>query len=90
MAGNGMEVDPPPVSAALTQSPGHGLLKRSNSAPMINVLTSCSSNEASPNSSIDSQASPAGSTASGPTASSTPSSVHQTHKERYIITNTLQ
>ena len=78
MAGNGMEVDPPSTStniASQSHTAGHGLLKRSNSAPMINVIAS--GTEASPNSSLNSQTSPASSTASGPACSLSASSIGQ-------------
>ncbi len=67
MAGNGMEVDPPTAVSSSNSSAAPGLLKRSNSAPMINIITS--SSDASPNSSTNSQTSPASSTASGPPCS---------------------
>ena len=79
MAGNGMEVDPPSSSGSVpgqSHTVGPGLLKRSNSAPMINVIAS---SEASPNSSINSQPSPANSTASGPSCSLSTSSLGQVH-----------
>ena len=73
-----MEVDPPSTStniASQSHAAGHGLLKRSNSAPMINVIAS--GMEASPNSSLNSQTSPASSTASGPACSLSASSIAQ-------------
>ena len=86
MAGNGMEVDPPSTSTNITaqsHAGGPGLLKRSNSAPMINIITS--STEASPNSSLNSQTSPASSTASGPACSLSTSSLGQSHVYKGLV-----
>ncbi len=62
MAGSGMEVDPPTTSSVAT--PELGTLKRSNSAPMINILVNSGPN--SPNFS----GSPCSSTSSGSPAAS--------------------